>query len=111
MIWGLAPRNEEPTFDFIQDLFSGLVEETPDLAIVPDVAHRWEIKDGGWTYLFHLRDDVYWSDGEPVTALDFAFAWKHNRLPNQASGEAALRGQGWPLCSTTASQPICKKSM
>ena len=87
MIWGLAARNEEPTFDFIADLFSGLVEETADLEIVPDVAHRWEIGDGGRTYVFHLRDDVFWSDGEPVTAHDFAFAWQHTRFPDTASGE------------------------
>ena len=31
IIWGLAPRNEEPSFDLIPDLFSGLVEETPEL--------------------------------------------------------------------------------
>ncbi len=40
MIWGLAARDEDPTFDYISDLFSGLVEETPDLEIVPDVAHN-----------------------------------------------------------------------
>ena len=80
MIWGLAPRNEEPTFDLIPDLFSGLVEETPDLAITPDIAHKWEIKDGGRTYVFHLRDDARWSDGEPLTVHDFAFAWQHNGM-------------------------------
>lgn len=86
MVWGLAPRNEEPSFDFIADLFSGLVEETPELAITPDVAHDWEIKDGGRTYVFRLRDDVRWSDGQPVTAHDFAFAWQNNRVPTPGSG-------------------------
>jgi len=87
MIWGLAARNEEPTFDFIDDLFSGLVEETPNLAITPDVAYQWDILNHGRTYVFHLRKDVFWSDGEPVTADDFAFAWQHNRIPNQVAGE------------------------
>jgi ABC-type oligopeptide transport system substrate-binding subunit len=84
MIWGLAPRNEEPTFDFVPDLFSGLVEETPNLAIAPDIAYRWEVEDSGRKYVFHLRDDVRWNDGEAVTAHDFAFAWQHNCMPSPA---------------------------
>jgi oligopeptide transport system substrate-binding protein len=92
LIWGLAPRNEEPTFDFISDLFSGLVAETPELSIAPDVAHRWEIKDGGRTYVFHLRDDVRWSDGAPVTARDFAFAWQHNRIPGLGAPLYEVKG-------------------
>ncbi len=57
-------------------LFSGLLALTPDLDVIPDVAESWEILDGGRKYLFHLRDDVRWSDGQPVTAADFAFAWR-----------------------------------
>ncbi len=57
-------------------LFSGLVQLTPELDLAPDVAHRWELLDGGRGYLFRLRRDVVWSDGVPVTAADFEFAWK-----------------------------------
>jgi ABC-type oligopeptide transport system substrate-binding subunit/class 3 adenylate cyclase len=60
---------------FIRQLFSGLFERTQDLESVPDVAQEWEILDGGMRYVFHLRDDVFWSDGEPVKAEDFEFAW------------------------------------
>lgn len=56
---------------FIDNLFSGLVELTPDLSILPDVAQRWEIQAGGEKYIFHLRDDVHWSDGQLVTAHDY----------------------------------------
>ena len=76
--WGLEPKNWDPnpTFDYEIPLFSGLLEESYDLEAVPDVARSWELLDGGRTYLFHLRDDVRWSDGRPVTAGDFEFAWK-----------------------------------
>jgi oligopeptide transport system substrate-binding protein len=57
-------------------LFSGLVEPTPEMDVVPDVAWRWEVLDGGRKYVFHLRDDVRWSDGTPLTAHDFEYAWK-----------------------------------
>ena len=57
-------------------LFRGLVERTPDLGVVPAIAQAWEVRDGGLTYVFHLRDDATWSDGRLVTAGDFEHAWK-----------------------------------
>jgi peptide/nickel transport system substrate-binding protein len=40
------------------------------------LATSWEISDDGTVYTLHLRDDMQWSDGEPVTAHDYAFAWQ-----------------------------------
>jgi ABC-type oligopeptide transport system substrate-binding subunit/DNA-binding SARP family transcriptional activator len=62
-------------------LFRGLVELTPELDVVPDLAASWDVRDGGSTYVFHLRDDVCWSDGQPVTAHDFEYAWKRLLSP------------------------------
>lgn len=66
----------------IVQLFSGLVELTPEMEAIPDVARSWEVSAGGRQYVFHLRDDVYWSDGVPVTAGDFEFAWKRALDPS-----------------------------
>jgi ABC-type oligopeptide transport system substrate-binding subunit len=60
----------------ISELFSGLVEQRLDLEVVPDVARSWEVLEGGKRYVFHLREDVLWSDGRPLTAGDFEYAWK-----------------------------------
>ncbi|MGD9404143.1 MAG: ABC transporter substrate-binding protein, partial [Anaerolineae bacterium] len=60
----------------ISELFCGLVEQRLDLEVVPDVAQSWEVLEGGKRYVFHLRKDVLWSDGRPVTAGDFEYAWK-----------------------------------
>jgi ABC-type oligopeptide transport system substrate-binding subunit len=60
----------------IAELFSGLVEQRLDMEVVPDVAQSWEVLEGGKRYVFHLREDVLWSDGRPVTAGDFEYAWK-----------------------------------
>jgi ABC-type oligopeptide transport system substrate-binding subunit len=60
----------------ICQIFSGLAELTPENEVVPDVARSWEVLDGGLRYVFHLRDDVEWSDGVPVTAGDFEYALK-----------------------------------
>ncbi len=60
----------------ISQMFSGLVTTTPDLDVVPEVAQRWEVLEGGRHYRFHLRPDARWSDGAPLTAHDFEYAWK-----------------------------------
>ncbi len=59
-----------------EQLFSGLLYCDPDMALLPEIAWRWEILEGGRKYLFHLRDDWKWSDGVAVTAEDFEFAWR-----------------------------------
>jgi ABC-type oligopeptide transport system substrate-binding subunit/DNA-binding SARP family transcriptional activator len=81
------PAIKEPTLDpglcmslfdlgWIKELFCGLVECSDDRSILPLAAESWEVQDGGRRYIFHLRRDLSWSDGEPVTAHDFEFAWK-----------------------------------
>jgi len=65
-----------PSLTSIYQLFSGLVELSPEMDVVPDVARSWEVLDGGRKYIFHLRDDARWSDGVSVTAGDFEYAWK-----------------------------------
>ena len=73
----------------IDQLFSGLVTLTPDMNVEPDVACRWEVLDVGRRYVFHLRDDVVWSDGVPVTAADFEYAWKRVLDPAMDSPNAS----------------------
>jgi oligopeptide transport system substrate-binding protein len=86
-LWSLDPLvmavNPDSSM-IIRQLFSGLVEESPEMEVVPAVARSWEILAGGQTYIFHLRDGVRWSDGVPVTAEDFEYAWK--RLLDPATG-------------------------
>lgn len=66
-------------------LFEGLTRrEARTLRPVPGVAESWEISPDGRTYVFHLRADARWSDGTPVTAHDFAWAWR--RLEDPARG-------------------------
>jgi oligopeptide transport system substrate-binding protein len=74
----------------IQQTFEGLVRFNENGAIVPGQAESWEVLDGGARYVFHLRDDIYWSDGEPVTAGDFVYAWRSALDPEFASTSANL---------------------
>lgn len=56
--------------------------------IVPGVAERWELSDRG--AVFNLRRTALWSDGRPVTAADFVFAWRTAVDPKTASEYAFI---------------------
>jgi ABC-type oligopeptide transport system substrate-binding subunit len=65
-------------------LYEGLVELTPDgRSATPGTAERWDISADRRTYTFHLRASQ-WSDGSPVTANDFVFAYKRMLTPSSA---------------------------
>jgi oligopeptide transport system substrate-binding protein len=72
----------------VEQLFEGLVKVDPENNILPAVAASWEVDKGGKRYIFHLHDDLHWSDGEPLTAEDFEFAWKLNLNPATKSPTA-----------------------
>lgn len=78
---------EPPTFDPAQAqdsqtntvlklMYEGLVRMGEDGNPVPGVAESWEISEDGKEYVFTLREDAKWSNGDAVTANDFVFAWK-----------------------------------
>ncbi|MCX6520472.1 MAG: ABC transporter substrate-binding protein [Actinobacteria bacterium] len=50
-----------------------------DFATVPGLAESWEVGDGGLSYTYTLREDLKWSDGEPLTADDVAFTINTSR--------------------------------
>jgi oligopeptide transport system substrate-binding protein len=56
----------------------------------PGMAKSYEVSDDGTTYTFQLRKDAKWSDGHPVTAEDFAFAWKRVLTPGFPADYAQL---------------------
>jgi oligopeptide transport system substrate-binding protein len=59
-------------------LFEGLVKVDPVYNVLPAVAARWKVADQGRRYLFRLQEGLRWSDGHPLTAGDFEYAWKRN---------------------------------
>ena len=92
----------------LQHMFEGLMRwndsgvETPgsdgqlnNAAIGPGQAERYESvinDDGTATYTFHLRDGITWSDGQPVTASDFVFAWQRLVDPETAADYSYMIG-------------------
>jgi oligopeptide transport system substrate-binding protein len=69
--------------DILRDLGEGLVGYSATGELVPAAATAWEISDDGLVYTFHLRDELRWSNGEPVTAGHFAAGMR--RLVNPAT--------------------------
>ena len=63
------------SFEVIADCIDGLMQMDADGAAIPALAESTDISEDGCTWTFHLRD-AKWSNGTPVTANDFVFAWR-----------------------------------
>lgn len=88
LIWnnGAEPTTIDPGVNggtdaagIILHMYEGLLKEK-DNEMIPAIAETYDVSDDLLTYTFHLRD-AKWSDGEPVKAKDFAFAWNRVKDP------------------------------
>jgi oligopeptide transport system substrate-binding protein len=98
----ISQRNEPATLDpqlatlpdeffIIRAFGEGLLVPNPDGgAPLPGAAERYEISPDGLTYAFHLRAGAKWSNGDPVTAPDFARSIQRALTPVTAAPKAAL---------------------
>jgi peptide/nickel transport system substrate-binding protein len=75
------PANLDPRIgtDFASErmdglLFDSLVQSDTQMNIQPDLASTWEQPDPA-TYVFHLRHDVHFHDGRPLTSADVKFTF------------------------------------
>jgi oligopeptide transport system substrate-binding protein len=73
------------SFQLLQDLYEGLTVESVSGQILPGVASSWTIDPTGTEYTFHLRNSAHWSNGKPVRAEDFVFAWRRVLDPSRGS--------------------------
>jgi len=76
-----------PTFDPVTNnhrlaievsdiLFSGLISLNLEYTkVVPQIAENWFISPDGLTYIFYLRNDVFWHDGKPLVADDVIYTY------------------------------------
>jgi len=62
-------------------LFEGLAAYNQKNQVVPAIASHWTVTDGGKVWTFYLRPNVKWSNGQPVTAQDFYYAWMRTASP------------------------------
>ncbi len=78
-----------PEATYLGEMFEGLTSLDKDGQPVPAAAEKWDVSEDGLTYTFHLRDNK-WSNGDPVTAQDFEFAWKRTLSQDLASEYAYM---------------------
>jgi oligopeptide transport system substrate-binding protein len=93
---GAEPESLDPAFaggaaeiNILGDMMVGLTTLDAAAKPMPGIAERWETSKDGLTWTFHLRD-ARWSNGAPVTAQDFVFAWRRLLDPRTASRTANI---------------------
>jgi oligopeptide transport system substrate-binding protein len=86
--WGTEPPSLDPglasdttSANILLNIMDPLVKLNDDLEAEPNAAESWDVSEDGTTYTFTLRDDLMWTNGDPVTAGDFEFAWKRTVSP------------------------------
>ncbi len=100
----------------VRCLYEGLVIKDPKtLAPLPGMAERWEISEDGKTYTFHIREGAHWTNGDEVTAHDFAWSMKRMLDPRTGSkyayqlwyvvGAKAFTSEVHPIGHDQAGQP------
>ncbi|WP_284138959.1 MULTISPECIES: peptide ABC transporter substrate-binding protein [unclassified Virgibacillus] len=95
---GTEPKSLDPSIGFdavswdpLNNLMEGLTRLNKDHVAEPATAEKIDVSEDGKTYTFTIREDAKWSNGDPVVAKDFEFAWKYMLDPANAS-EAAFLG-------------------
>ena len=86
--WGTEPPSLDPglasdvtSANILLNIMDPLVKLDEDLKPVPSAASNIETSEDGKTVTFTLRDDLAWTNGDPVTAKDFEYSWKRTVSP------------------------------
>jgi len=86
--WGTEPPSLDPglasdttSANILLNIMDPLVILDEDLNPVPNAAETVETSEDGLTVTFTLRDDLKWTNGDPVTAQDFEYSWKRTVSP------------------------------
>jgi oligopeptide transport system substrate-binding protein len=97
-ISGSEPESLDPAFGTGQPearvymaLYEGLLEYHPKtMEPIPAIAESYEISSDGTEYIFHLRKNAKFSNGDPITAKDFVYTFRRALSPELASRNANL---------------------
>lgn len=86
--------NDQSSSDVIGNMFLGLTNLDPASgSVIGDIAESWETSPDGLIYTFHLRDDIQWSDGTPLTANDIVFTYDAINTESVASPRRSVFDQ------------------
>lgn len=67
---------DELSYDPLNNLLEGLTRLDEEGVAQPATAEDFDVSDDGLVYTFEIREDANWSNGDPVVAEDFEYAWK-----------------------------------
>jgi oligopeptide transport system substrate-binding protein len=76
------------SWSYLIQIHSGLVRLDQSLAVVPDLADRWELSPDGTTYTFSIRPGARFHSGREVVAEDFVYAMRRALDPATGSTTA-----------------------
>jgi ABC-type transport system substrate-binding protein len=83
-----ALSTDVPTGRAVAYVFDGLTRFTPEAAVEPALAERWDVSPDGATYTFHIRRGVTFSDGSPLNARTVVASWQRALDPATKGGRA-----------------------
>ena len=63
-------------YHIVQNMFHRLGKLDTNLEVIPDAAESWDVADDAMSVTFHLRHDLFWSDGEPLTSADVVYTYE-----------------------------------
>jgi oligopeptide transport system substrate-binding protein len=89
--WGLGSEvvldpglaTDTTSAKIVLNIYDPLVKLDDELNAVPSMAESWDVNGKNVTY--HLKSGAKWSNGDPVTAKDYEYAWKRAASPELAS--------------------------
>ncbi len=82
--------NGVPANNILRDLYEGLVATNADGTMMPGAAADWTVSKDRKTYVFNLREEARWSNGDPVTAADFVAGFHRALAPESQGGFAQM---------------------
>lgn len=92
----------------ISMLYINLVTFSPTLTVQPDAATSWSVDSTGKVYTFHLRPNLFFSDGKPITAADFAYSIDRALDPNLCPVESANTYNANGLCNQSGASYLSR---
>lgn len=81
-----------PTFEMDYLVFDGLMSKDDEGNTIPWVAKEWEMAEDSSSITFHLRDDVYFTNGELLTADDVIFSLERLRDDKEHLPDSVVKG-------------------
>ena len=76
MSWCPDMTADDNAYDPVQNMFHRLTKLDTGKKAIPDAAESWDVSDDAKTITFHLRQDLKWSDGEPLTSADVVYTFQ-----------------------------------